>query len=1000
MDAGSVVYIIKAETDQLLKANKQVDKFLSQLQSSFDGADKAADNLGDTLKQAGSAIDDTSSAAGGMAKNVAAVEGAIGKLNTNINSLTRAILESRSGVSGASSEFSRAESIIESLGNQLAILEEQQEGSARGAAILAAQLRAGSNATEAEKKTIADLTGRLYDMKNGAEAGAKGTKNWKSTMQQAGYQVNDFIVQVQGGQSALLAFSQQGSQLAGAFGPGGAVLGAVLALSTVVAGTFITSLKGGKNSVDALKDAISATDKVIATSQNGVSALSDDFAALARNNIKAATLMRKLAELEVQSALSEVSKEVQKTSKDIISFGDSLVSSLGGGYASVKLFSGYLSTLNITTNDFSEAMKQAAASGEGGKTAMNSMIATVGALANKFDISDQQAYEFAKQLSDIANNPTDEKLNRLIATLVRVGQGHSEGAKAARVQAKSLLEIVESASNATDRLKRLKEITDSLTSSQDRALQLARQELFIAKQTGDEKLKAQAWRDAETQGLKASTQAFRDYYNVRLQTYQQQKANAESAKNERKEQSASLSAAKKAESQAERNARVLNEYRQKADISADSTSDLSREQAILAARQKLANPTPQQIAQVEKDAAAAWDKAAALKAQNAIPELKENASYNAQRNALDSLKDQRDANGQLILSQQQYNQASEQLEQQHQTNLARIRAEQASVNPIAEARGQVDPVQQLANENTQKLKLMQQYQQQEQAVLSQSYKNGQMSYAEYIAAKQTTDAQYLALRTAQETQYEQQRIEAQWEIFRNQSQANELLASSLDGLQNSTSSALTGLINGTQSLQESFANIGSTILNSVVSAIVDMGVQYVKSLIVGKAMSSAATAAQIAEAGSLATAWAPAAMAASIATQGKASAIGLAAYSSSMAAGQALSIAGARYNGGPVAASSMYRVGEHGKPEIFQAANGNQYMIPGDNGRVISNRDMQGGGGAVIHQQMNVTIHTTNGISEENLRQIESRMYKVGRKAALDEMFNQQRPKGILPPRR
>ncbi|MEC5372514.1 tail protein (tape measure) [Pseudocitrobacter sp. MW920760] len=1000
MDAGSVVYIIKAETDQLLKANKQVDKFLSQLQSSFDGADKAADNLGDTLKQAGSAIDDTSSAAGGMAKNVAAVEGAIGKLNTNINSLTRAILESRSGVSGASSEFSRAESIIESLGNQLAILEEQQEGSARGAAILAAQLRAGSNATEAEKKTIADLTGRLYDMKNGTEAGAKGTKNWKSTMQQAGYQVQDFIVQVQGGQSALVAFSQQGSQLAGAFGPGGAVLGAVLALSTVVAGTFITSLKGGKNSVDALKDAISATDKVIATSQNGVSALSDDFAALARNNIKAATLMRKLAELEVQSALSEVSKEVQKTSKDIISFGDSLVSSLGGGYASVKLFSGYLSTLNITTNDFSEAMKQAAASGEGGKTAMNSMIATVGALANKFDISDQQAYEFAKQLSDIANNPTDEKLNQLIATLVRVGQGHSEGAKAARVQAKSLLEIVESASNATDRLKRLKEITDSLTSSQDRALQLARQELFIAKQTGDEKLKAQAWRDAETQGLKAGTQAFRDYYNVRLQTYQQQKANAESAKNERKEQSASLSAAKKAESQAERNARVLNEYRQKADISADSTSDLSREQAILAARQKLANPTTQQIAQVEKDAAAAWDKAAALKAQNAVPELKENASYNAQRKALDSLKDQKDANGKLILSQQQYSQASEQLEQQHKVNLAKIRAEQASVNPIAEARGQVDPVQQLANENTQKLKLMQQYQQQEQAVLSQSYKNGQMTYAEYIAAKQTTDAQYLALRTAQETQYEQQRIEAQWEIFRNQSQANELLAASLEGLQSSTSSALTGLINGTQSLQESFANIGSTILNSVVSAIVDMGVQYVKSLIIGKAMSSAATAAQIAEAGALATAWAPAAMAASIATQGKASAIGLAAYSSSMAAGQALSIAGARYNGGPVSANSMYRVGEHGKPEIFQAANGSQYMIPGDNGRVISNKDMQGGGGAVIHQQMNVTIHTTNGITEENLRQIESRMYKVGRKAALDEMFNQQRPKGILPPRR
>jgi hypothetical protein len=80
-------------------------------------------------------------------------------------------------------------------------------------------------------------------MKNGTEAGAKGTKNWKSTMQQAGYQVNDFIVQVQGGQSALLAFSQQGSQLAGAFGPGGAVVGAVIALSSVIGGVLISSLK-------------------------------------------------------------------------------------------------------------------------------------------------------------------------------------------------------------------------------------------------------------------------------------------------------------------------------------------------------------------------------------------------------------------------------------------------------------------------------------------------------------------------------------------------------------------------------------------------------------------------------------------------------------------------------------------------------------------------------------------------------------------------------------
>lgn len=988
MDAGSVVYIIKAETDQLLKANKQVDKFLSQLQSSFDGADKAADNLGDTLKQAGSAIDDTSSAAGGMAKNVAAVEGAIGKLNTNINSLTRAILESRSGVSGASSEFSRAESIIESLGNQLAILEEQQEGSARGAAILAAQLRAGSNATEAEKKTIADLTGRLYDMKNGTEAGAKGTKNWKSTMQQAGYQVQDFIVQVQGGQSALVAFSQQGSQLAGAFGPGGAVLGAVIALSSVIAGTLITSLSGGKNAMEALKDATEAMDRVINISQNGVAALSDKYAMLAKTNAEAATILRNQAIIEYNVAVSKIPKAIGDAAASVINFGDKALSAFSGGYASIQGFSDRLAALEITTDDYSEAMKQAYGAGQAFEATANSIGNTVGSVASKFGISEQAAFKLVKQMDEVQRTRTPEALQRLVIELQNTKSSSDSGASAIATFLKPLTELVSAAGMAKVNLAGMNSEMDLLTAGQKNLIKQSERNLALSKLQGEARARLQAQYAAEDAGFAKDDPHAKRMEDDAAATYR----NTQSQKNLQSTQ-------KKGAAQAESIAQKLERLKQQAELAAGSTKELSREQAILNEQQSLGKgATPEDIALAGKYAAERWDTVNALKAQAAaeklIPETRENASYQK------DVSDLKAALNAKKITREQYDAASIAMEQQHQVNLAKIRAEQASVNPIAEARGQVDPVQQLANENTQKLKLMQQYQQQEQAVLSQSYKNGQLTYAEYIAAKQTTDAQYLALRTAQETQYEQQRIEAQWEIFRNQSQANELLAASLEGLQNSTSSALTGLINGTQSLRESFANIGSTILNSVVSAIVDMGVQYVKSLIMGKAMSSAATAAQIAEASALATAWAPAAMAASIATQGKASAIGLAAYSSSMAAGQALSIAGARYNGGPVSANSMYRVGEHGKPEIFQAANGSQYMIPGDNGRVISNKDMQGGGGAVIHQQMNVTIHTTNGITEENLRQIESRMYKVGRKAALDEMFNQQRPKGILPPRR
>lgn len=53
-------------------------------------------------------------------------------------------------------------------------------------------------------------------------------------LQNMGYQVQDFIVQVQGGQSVLRAFIQQGSQVAGAFGPWGAIIGvAIAALGTL-----------------------------------------------------------------------------------------------------------------------------------------------------------------------------------------------------------------------------------------------------------------------------------------------------------------------------------------------------------------------------------------------------------------------------------------------------------------------------------------------------------------------------------------------------------------------------------------------------------------------------------------------------------------------------------------------------------------------------------------------------------------------------------------------
>lgn len=514
----------------LVSVVKSIDATLSKMAASSDGATSAVKSTSQSAESANQVIDALNQQLAMMQQQQQQAAVSTGRLETSINAVTSAIRELGTSTGGAGASISGTERLIESLGNQVAILEEQMENGARSAAILAAQLRAGDGATDAQKAKIAELTGRLYDMKNGTESAGKSTNGFRNALQQGGYQVQDFIVQVQGGQSALVAFSQQGSQLTSVFSP---VAGAVLTIATVIAGSLMASLSNGKNAIDAMKDAISAMDQVISVSSNGVAAYSDKFAALAKANTTVATLMRQQAQLELSAALSKVSKEVSKASGEFVTFGDRLFASLSGANVSVKSFNDYLSMLNITTNDFGEAMKQAASAGLAGQSTMNSMIATVGALASRFDLTDQQAFEFAKQLSEIAKNPSNEKLNELIVTLQKVGEGQSSGAQKAREYAARLLEIATTTTDATMRLKALKEMTDSLTSSQDKALQTARQTLFIEKQTGDEKLKAQAWRDAEAQGLKQNTAAFREYYNVRLETYRQQEKNAQAARDER-----------------------------------------------------------------------------------------------------------------------------------------------------------------------------------------------------------------------------------------------------------------------------------------------------------------------------------------------------------------------------------------------------------------------------------------------------------------------------------
>ncbi|EMF8770318.1 tape measure protein [Klebsiella pneumoniae] len=236
-------------------------------------------------------------------------------------------------------------------------------------------------------------------------------------------------------------------------------------------------------------------------------------------------------------------------------------------------------------------------------------------------------------------------------------------------------------------------------------------------------------------------------------------------------------------------------------------------------------------------------------------------------------------------------------------------------------------------------------------------------YPQKIAEVEATRAQI-------EEQYRQKRQEAMWQELSQQSLGYNMLTSAVDSFSGNASNAITGLLTGTMSAQEAMRSLGNTILNSVINSIVQVGVEALKNYILGQTLGAASVATSVGLAATTASAWAPAAAMASLASFGANAGPAAAGISSTVGLASGLALAGARYNGGPVSAGGLYQIGEKGKPEIYQASTGKQYMIPGDNGKVISNKDMQSGGGIsvqvnVINQSTGATVQSADGYMQD-----------------------------------
>lgn len=246
--------------------------------------------------------------------------------------------------------------------------------------------------------------------------------------------------------------------------------------------------------------------------------------------------------------------------------------------------------------------------------------------------------------------------------------------------------------------------------------------------------------------------------------------------------------------------------------------------------------------------------------------------------------------------------------------------------------------------------------------LEQQYQQQMQQLEEYKTLYPQHIEEAEAVRSSIEDQYRKQRLDAQWDEWKQSSDGAKMFGDAVEAMAQGATGALAGIMSGTMSAREAFQSLASVVLNSVIGSIIEMGMAQVKSMIMGQMAAKTALSSQTAEASALTTAFTPAATMVSLATQGANAAGAQTAITSTAAVAKAAAITG-RKNGGAVSANQMYRVAENGQPELYQAKNGMQYMIPGSSGRVYSNKDMRNSAGG-SQGGITVIVNQTNHFSE------------------------------------
>ena len=321
-------------------------------------------------------------------------------------------------------------------------------------------------------------------------------------IQQLGYQFGDFAVQVQGGTSAFVAFSQQGAQLAGILpmiaGPLGLSMSAAVKLSAALGiGIPIFSMVGralfgmatkAKEVVDVFEGASSALDNMSSSASNAQKPLSDLADRFGEGANQARLLLGVISAIEktrFKTAFSGAADSLRKLF-DIGDFtSEGLRTLTVAGAAQKTILDGLLKQQRdflsegevLSANLLGKQIAEARLSFE---TAFGAMNSDVLALAERLKVLPAVATEFAAVLAGIAEAKTfDEKgkaaveLSNFIRDNIDVTNELSEAENKALLKALELsLQFLESENNLSGTVDKAKDLTSGLSKAVNEAVRL------------------------------------------------------------------------------------------------------------------------------------------------------------------------------------------------------------------------------------------------------------------------------------------------------------------------------------------------------------------------------------------------------------------------------------------------------------------------------------------------------------------------------------------------